>query len=132
MRERTRSLFTLEMLARICEGMSTREGRTALVWVSSGLALQDLRVNPGRGTPLDPGTLAGDPQIVRRLAEVRDAANSANVSIYAVDVRGLSGESDVEAGRSALASAVATSRSPARICWASQASWTACSRVRLV
>jgi VWFA-related protein len=84
-RERARSLFTLEMLARVCEGMSTREGRTALVWVSSGLSLQGFRVNVDGGIPLEPGTLVGDPQIVRRLAEVRDAANSANVSVYAID-----------------------------------------------
>lgn len=105
--ERARSRTTLELLTQFCNALSAREGRTALVWVTSeillaeggpGTALAAARAaagNPG----LDSGTIdrsrrTGDAlfsylSIDNRISELqRDlhhAANSANVSIYTFD-----------------------------------------------
>jgi len=107
--ERGRTLNTLELLTQFCNALSMRQGRTALVWVSSEIQVTE----GGIGTALasayqdsrdilgeDPGVqqqrarrtgstqyayMMPDPQIVERQRRFYDAANSANVSVYALD-----------------------------------------------
>jgi VWFA-related protein len=107
--ERGRTLNTFELLTQFCNALSMRQGRTALVWVSSEIQVTE----GGIGTALasayqdsrdilgdDPGVqqqrarrtgstqyayMMPDPQIVERQRRFYDAANSANVSVYALD-----------------------------------------------
>jgi VWFA-related protein len=67
---------------------------------------------PGRKTIVffSEGMLVAD-QLTQVFESAIGQANSANVSIYAIDVRGLSSGSDTQAGRDALNAAAATSRS---------------------
>ena len=104
--ERARSRRTLELLTQFCNALSARQGRTALVWVSSAIQLAE----SGPGTALaaayatsDPGFDAGtidrsrrtgdtlfaylsiDTRIAELQRTLHHAANSANVSIYTLD-----------------------------------------------
>ncbi|MGD8331846.1 MAG: VWA domain-containing protein, partial [Acidobacteriota bacterium] len=105
--ERSRSLSTLELLTQFCNALTVRNGRTALVWVSSGLqtmeggpfaALAAARwernqanasfggVDRSRRSGSTPFRyLTPDRRIMESQQELERAANSANVSIYAVD-----------------------------------------------
>lgn len=104
--ESARSRATLELLTQFCNALSAREGRTALVWVSSEILVAE----GGPGTALvaayvegsdgvQPGTvdrsrrtgdtlfsyLAIDSRTSVLQRELHRAANSANVSIYTLD-----------------------------------------------
>ena len=105
--ERARTRATFELLTQFCNAVSVRRGRTALVWVTSGVQLTE----SGPGTALalayeeanEPGFEAGaidrsrrtgsalfanlstDSDITTLQRDLHHAANSANVSIYAVD-----------------------------------------------
>jgi VWFA-related protein len=105
--EAARSRTTLELLTQFCNALSAREGRTALVWVSSEVLL----AAGGPGTALvaayvegsNPGVEAGTVDRSRRTGDtlfsylaidsrtsvlqraLHHAANSANVSIYTLD-----------------------------------------------
>ncbi|MFQ5745233.1 MAG: VWA domain-containing protein [Acidobacteriota bacterium] len=108
--ERDRSLQTLELLTQFCHALASREGRTALVWVSSGVKLMeggpfaalltedaqserlatpagDDRTSRGGkyGTNIQFGSFSPDSRLLRRQQQLQEAANSANVSIYGVD-----------------------------------------------
>ncbi len=104
--ERARSLNTLESLTRFCEALLSRPGRTALVWVSAGVknteggpftALLAARSEADELSAEEPadlsrnsgsiqwGHFSPDSMIRERQRELHHAANSANVSIYAVD-----------------------------------------------
>jgi VWFA-related protein len=83
--ELRRSLANLELLEQFCNSLAARSGRTALVWVSAG-------VKRTMGGPF--WALAGDnpllnsalhPGIVEAQTALHEAANSSNVSIYALD-----------------------------------------------
>ncbi len=110
--ERARSLGTLEMLTRFCEALVSRPGRTALVWVSAGVknteggpftALVAEYIEAAELLAADPSDLSRDSGSVQwgysspdsmireRQRELHHAANSANVSIYAVDPTPLAG-----------------------------------------
>lgn len=105
--ERARSRTTLELLTQFCNALSAREGRTALVWVSSEILVAE----GGPGTALaaayvtqnTPGFESGavdrsrrtgdalfsylsiDNRISALQRDLHHAANSANVSIYTLD-----------------------------------------------
>ncbi len=83
--EVARSLHTLEILTQLCNVLAARPGRTALVWVSMGVKL----TQGGPYTALvghDPFNIfALDRRILERQEQLHQAANSANVSIYAID-----------------------------------------------
>lgn len=70
-----RPTYTLELLRQFADALAARPGRTALVWVSVGVTLADPRF---RGYVPHQGLL--DLQ-----REMHRAANTSNVSIYAVD-----------------------------------------------
>ena len=74
--EYNRSHYTLRLLRQFCDALAARPGRTALVWVSSGVTL--------RGTFQDRG-YEPNSTLLRLQKELHEAANSANVSIYGVD-----------------------------------------------
>jgi len=83
--ELVRSFRSLERLTQFCDALAVRPGRTALVWVSTGVKLND-------GGPFwavagnDPVRLVTrNPGIMKRQAALHEAANSANVSIYSID-----------------------------------------------
>ena len=105
--ELRRSLSTLELLTQFCNSLVARSGRTALVWVSSGVKLTE-------GGPF--WALAGnDPfqntaphaGILKAQTALHEAANSANVSIYAVDPTSLSDQHAMGLGAAAPGSGVA-------------------------
>ncbi len=77
-KEYDRSYYTFSLLAQFCDALATRAGRTALVWISRGITL--------RGTFQDQG-YEPNSTLLRLQRELHEAANSANVSIYAVDPR---------------------------------------------
>ncbi len=105
--ERARTRATFELLTQFCSALSARRGRTALVWVTSGVQLTE----GGPGTALavaymeisDPEFNAGTVDRSRRTGSslfsylsidsdltglqeaLHQAANSANVSIYTID-----------------------------------------------
>lgn len=72
---RARTQFTLELLRQFADALAARPGRTALVWVSVGVSLR----NP-RSRMYSPHQGMLDLQL-----EMHHAANTSNVSIYAVD-----------------------------------------------
>jgi VWFA-related protein len=122
--ERFRTLSTYELLTRFAEALSRRSGRTALVWVSSGIKL--MQGGPfsavfaaGEPSPTAAGMGAAafdlyspDPQIEAARQALHRAANSANVSFYSVDPSLLSETrlvaADVELGTAAAAGYLAT------------------------
>jgi len=94
--ERNRALATYELLTSFADALWTRSGRTAVVWVSTGIKL----MQGGPYTALfaqDPSAtsegLAGarfdivspDPRIAEAQEALLRAANGANVSFYTVD-----------------------------------------------
>ncbi len=84
--EYDRSVYSLRLLAEFCEALSARPGRTALVWVSPGVTLKGPMDSDSRGLPRMSGTQYEPQQRILRLQEeLYAAANSANVSIYAID-----------------------------------------------
>jgi VWFA-related protein len=100
-----RSRATLELLTSFCESLSARSGRKAVVWVSSEVQITeggpDAAVTAARleKRRLQAGSRSGsarelsslfrhvtpDAQVMRLQEQLREAANSANVSIYSVD-----------------------------------------------
>ncbi len=97
--ERSRSLATYELLTSFADALWSRSGRTAVVWVSTGIKLM-------QGGPFS--TLVGDrfdsfspdATIYAAQEELTRAANGSNVSFYTVDPSLLVGSrfvgSDVE------------------------------------
>ncbi|MFQ5744963.1 MAG: VWA domain-containing protein [Acidobacteriota bacterium] len=89
--EHARSRYTLKLLTKFAEGLAARRGRTALVWVSSGITLTG---SESRGRPtVDPELTEAepDPELVSMMAALHRIANSANVSIYTVDPSSIQG-----------------------------------------
>jgi VWFA-related protein len=92
--ERTRTLYTFELLRDFVDSLAHRSGRTALVWVSTGvdLAAYDTIARPyritGQQDPM-PGvrsrSYSPDLNVLGLQTELHQAANSVNVSIYSVD-----------------------------------------------
>ena len=92
--ERTRTLYTFELLRDFVDSLAHRSGRTALVWVSTGvdLAAYDTITRPyqitGQQDPM-PGVRSRsynpDLNVLGLQRELHQAANSVNVSIYSVD-----------------------------------------------
>jgi VWFA-related protein len=85
-RDRDRALYTYELLTQFAEGLSARSGRTALVWVSTGVSLMYEAAYSTAGTTGRP-TFGGspNPMILARQRAFHRAANSANVSVYTID-----------------------------------------------
>ena len=94
--ERSRSFHSFETLERFANSLSARGGRTALMWVSSGvkitqggpfLSVVAVAADPaGTGRAIQRlGGIAPDQGLLSALERVQKAANSANVSIYAID-----------------------------------------------
>jgi VWFA-related protein len=97
--ERARSIDTLSLLTRFCEALSTRAGRTALVWVSTGIKLTEggpaAAVDASQeavddSRPLSPrdtnwAHFTTDSALMELQRHLQDVANSANVSIYSID-----------------------------------------------
>jgi len=105
--ERARTRATFELLTQFCNALSARRGRTALVWVTSGVQLT--ASGPGtalaaaymetNGSGIDSGSVdrsrrtgdtlfayvSADTNITALQEDLHHAANSANVSIYTVD-----------------------------------------------
>ena len=122
--ERFRTLATYELLTSFTEALSSRSGRTALVWVSSGIKL--MQGGPfsavfaaGEPSPTAAGMggaafdlYSPDPQIEAARQALHRAANSANVSFYSVDPSLLSETrlvaADVELGTAVAAGYLAT------------------------
>ncbi len=77
-KEYDRSHYTFSLLEQFCDALAARPGRTALVWISRGITL--------RGTFQDRG-YEPNLELLRMQQALHEAANSANVSIYAVDPR---------------------------------------------
>jgi VWFA-related protein len=122
--ERFRTLSTYTLLTSFAEALGSRSGRTALVWVSSGIKL--MQGGPfsavfaaGESSPTAAGTggaafdlYSPDPQIEAARQALHRAANSSNVSVYSVDPSLLSETrfvaADVELGTAAAAGYLAT------------------------
>jgi len=101
--ETQRSFDSLQHLTQFCRALGARPGRKALVWVSAGLKLMEggpytAILNGGAaGTGGGGGSAAKDQwgmefaegmperMLIEAQEELHQAANSANVSIYAVD-----------------------------------------------
>lgn len=86
-RDRDRALYTYELLTQFADGLSARSGRTALVWVSTGVNLMYGNAFWGGGRQQSNAARSGspNPMILERQRAFHRAANSANVSVYAVD-----------------------------------------------
>ena len=99
--ERARSIGILELVKRFCDALSARPGRTALVWVSSGvmlteggpasamLAAEEEAMGGELGTRAARnqqwGYFTPDARLLDLQNELHEIANSANVSIYSID-----------------------------------------------
>lgn len=85
-RDRDRALYTYELLTQFAEGLSARSGRTALVWVSTGVSLMYEAAYSTAGASGRP-TFGGspNPMILARQRAFHRAANSSNVSVYTID-----------------------------------------------
>ena len=82
--ERSRSLASYELLTSFADALWTRSGRTAVVWVSSGIKL--MQGGPYAmlvGNQRD--AFSPDPMIHAAQEALHRAANGSNVSIYTVD-----------------------------------------------
>jgi VWFA-related protein len=94
-RDRDRALYTYELLTQFADGLSARSGRTALVWVSTGVSLMygnsystaPAAASGGGRLGQSRPTFGGspNPMILERQRAFHRAANSANVSVYTVD-----------------------------------------------
>lgn len=102
-RDRDRALYTYELLTQFAEGLSARPGRTALIWVSTGVSLMYGDAYSTAGTEGRP-TFGGspNPMILARQEAFHRAANSANVSVYTLDptpkIEQVAGMADVRFG----------------------------------
>ena len=96
--ERLRGERTLRTLLQFTNALSAMEGRTALVWISSGAMISEggpysafaAAVREAVDAPIGPSTLARtapDRRMLDLMEEVYQTANTGNVSIYAVDPR---------------------------------------------
>jgi VWFA-related protein len=118
--ERQRSIGTLELVTRFCDALSARPGRTALVWVSTGIMLTEggpasamlaaeqeavggeLGARAARNQTW--GYFTPDSRLLDLQDELHEIANSANVSIYSIDptslgdLRGAGYGADVDGG----------------------------------
>jgi VWFA-related protein len=99
--ERARSVATLELVTRFCDALSARPGRTAMVWVSTGimlteggpasalLAAEDEAMGGELGTREARsdqwGYFSPDARLLDLQNDLHEIANSANVSIYSID-----------------------------------------------
>ncbi len=96
--ETQRSMASLALLTQFCDALSSRSGRTALIWVTTGIKITvggpyTILTGEDPASPaavwerqqqlFDPYT--PDSQITARQRQLHEAANSANVSIYTVD-----------------------------------------------
>jgi len=96
--ETQRSLASFALLTQFCDALSSRSGRTALIWVTTGIKITvggpyTILTGEDPSSPaaiwerqqqlFDPYT--PDSQITARQRQLHEAANSANVSIYTVD-----------------------------------------------
>ena len=96
--ETQRSLASFALLTQFCDALSSRSGRTALIWVTTGIKITvggPYTVLTGED-PASPAAIwerqqqlfdpyTPDSQITARQRQLHEAANSANVSIYTVD-----------------------------------------------
>jgi len=96
--ETQRSLSSLALLTQFCDALAARSGRTALIWVTTGIKITvggPFTILTGED-PAAPAALwerqqqlfdpyTPDARIVERQRRLHEAANSANVSIYTVD-----------------------------------------------
>ncbi len=113
--ERMRSINTLDTITNFCNALMSRNGRTALVWVSTGVKLTyggpyaallagmataerdetffmvETMVEEEAEENIDPFAdtefiwYASDPDLLERQERLHEAANSANVSSYSID-----------------------------------------------
>ena len=96
--ETQRSLASFALLTQFCDALSSRAGRTALIWVTTGIKITvggpyTILTGEDPSSPaaiwerqqqlFDPYT--PDSQITTHQRHLHEAANSANVSIYTVD-----------------------------------------------
>jgi len=94
-RDRDRAIYTYELLTQFAEGLSARSGRTALVWVSTGVTLMYGNAYSTAPAAASGAGLVGqsrptfaaspNPMILQRQRAFHRAANSANVSVYTID-----------------------------------------------
>jgi VWFA-related protein len=83
--ELARSFASLERLTQFCDALAVRSGRTALVWVSTGVKLTDAGPYWAIGGD-DPARLQKRHRGIEKSQKaLHEAANSANVSIYSID-----------------------------------------------
>ena len=99
--ERMRGERTLRTLLQFTNALSAMEGRTALVWISSGAMITEggpysafsAAVREAVDAPMGTSTLARsapNTHILDLMQEVYETANTGNVSIYTVDPRPIS------------------------------------------
>ena len=99
--ERLRGEQTLETLLQFTNALSAMEGRTALVWISSGAMITEggpysafaAAVREAVDAPVGTSTLARsapNQHVLDVMEEVYETANTGNVSIYSVDPRPIS------------------------------------------
>ncbi len=99
--ERMRGERTLRTLLQFTNALSAMEGRTALVWISSGAMISEggpysafaAAVREAVDAPIGTSTLARtapDKRMLDLMEEVYETANTGNVSIYSVDPRPIS------------------------------------------
>ncbi len=99
--ERRRAEQTLRTLLHFINALSAMEGRTALVWISSGAMITDggpysafaIAVREAVDAPTGTSTLersALSQRVLDLMEEVYQTANTGNVSIYTVDPRPIS------------------------------------------
>ncbi len=97
-RERRRTEQTLRTLLHFINALSAMEGRTALVWISSGAMITEggpysafaTAVREAVDAPMGTSTLsrlALNQRVLDLMDEVYETANTGNVSIYTVDPR---------------------------------------------
>ena len=107
--ERARGEETLTTLLRFTNALSAMEGRTALVWISSGAliseggpysayaaAIRDAVAIEASGSRL--GRAAPNRRILDLMDQLYETANTGNVSIYAVDPRPISELNNIGTG----------------------------------
>lgn len=88
--ERSRALATYELLTNFADALWSRSGRTAVVWVSTGIKLMqggpyNALLNAGDYASPSFDAFSPDPAIFAAQEELHRAANGSNVSLYTVD-----------------------------------------------
>jgi len=107
--ERIRGADTLATLLRFTNALSAMEGRTALVWISSGAMLSEGGPYSAYATAIREafavevggsrlGRSAPNRRILDLMDELYETANTGNVSIYAVDPRPISALNNLGTG----------------------------------